>query len=151
MFTDCIIGRHHREQQIKARMVRHGGLSWCKHLIKALVDWNSDALINFLAAFMLKHDPQERLSAAACLKTGSEIGLFDGMFQETGNATPKLGSGGHPTLASKREAPTIILGPLWQDQTGSGARDRSKTKATTVSFPPVPTDKKTEISSPRTT
>jgi len=126
------------------------GLSWCRRLIAAVADWDSDALIDFLAASMLKYDPRERLPAAACLKKASEIGLFSGLFQETGSSTPKIGQE-CAALVSKEEAPTFILGPLWQDQTRLQGSQRSNRVVSSYSFAPTPNNEKAGSCSVRTT
>jgi hypothetical protein len=95
---------------------RERGVSWCQRPIEAAADWHSAVLIDFLSEFMLIWNPQERLSAAACLKKATELGLFHGMYLNLGTLTPALGR----ILSSfKEEAPTIILGSLWQHESKS--------------------------------
>lgn len=46
---------------------------WYKRLIRAVEDWDSDDLIDFLRDRMLKMDYQKRLSASDCMKEVSNI------------------------------------------------------------------------------
>ncbi|KAK5188601.1 Protein kinase protein rad53, partial [Exophiala xenobiotica] len=66
------------------------GVSWCQSLIETADDWESDPLIDFLTMHMLKWNPQERLPAAECLRTASEINLFGESIAQTGGLTPRL-------------------------------------------------------------
>ncbi|KAK5464522.1 hypothetical protein LTR55_011735 [Exophiala xenobiotica] len=84
------------------------GVSWCRSLIESANDWESDLLIDFLTMHMLKWNPQERLSAAECLNTASEINLFSESIAQKGDLTPRL----HPVHGTDdidiEEASTII-------------------------------------------
>ena len=70
-------------------------LEWCGHLVEAVVDWDSDNLIDFLTECMLKWSLRERPSAADCLNKGLGKRLFNGAFGKTDNITPHLEQGGH--------------------------------------------------------
>jgi hypothetical protein len=65
---------------------------------------------------MLIWNPQKRLSAAACLKKATELGLFHGMYLNLGTLTRTLGRN---FCSIKEEVPTIILEPLWQHESKS--------------------------------
>ena len=61
----------------------HGNFSperWYRKLNKSISDWDSDVMIDFLSATMLKMDPKERPSAQECLKKAS--GLLSAMIPE---------------------------------------------------------------------
>lgn len=61
--------------------IRARGLNWCRRLIAAADDWDSDILVDFLTTYMLKWDPGERLSAAACLKKDQKSAYSTEHFQ----------------------------------------------------------------------
>ena len=84
------------------------GVSWCQSLIESADDWESDPLIDFLTMHMLKWNPQERLPAAECLKTASEINLFSGSIAQTGDLTPRLQPVHGTDYIDIEEASTII-------------------------------------------
>ncbi|KAK5308888.1 hypothetical protein LTR93_012330, partial [Exophiala xenobiotica] len=88
--------------------LRSEGVSWCRSLIESADDWESDPLIDFLTMHMLKWNPQQRLSAAECLNTASEINLFSESIAQKGDLTPRL----HPVHGTDdidiEEASTII-------------------------------------------
>ena len=96
------------------RELRLWGQAWCRFLIKTADDWDSDKVTDFLTKYMLRWEPQERLSAAKCLKTASKMGLFDATFSHTGHDTPRLQPTGAADDTDTEEASTI-MGPLWQD------------------------------------
>ena len=88
-----------------------GGL-WCHRILAEIAGYESDNLIDFLAHYMLKWRHQERLSAGACLKKGTDMSLFIGELSATGGITPRA-MPVSPDSGSTEEAPTVILGPLW--------------------------------------
>ena len=110
------------------------GQAWCRFLITAADDWDSDKVIDFIIEYMLRWEPHERLPAAECSKTASIMGLFDGAFSKTGQLTPKL----QPTKGATdvdTEEEWIVMGPLWQDvrpslrDDGQAFRSQSGNKA----------------------
>ncbi len=86
--------------------VQFWGKTWCRYVMKKAEDWDSDRLIDFLTKYMLKLEPLERLSAAECLRTASEIGLFHNPLQ-TGNLTPRAEPVRHTGDVDTDDASTI--------------------------------------------
>jgi len=70
-------------------------------------------VIDFLTRHMLRWEPQKRLSAAKCLRTASQIGLFDETILQTGNRTPQP-EPDRGTNDNTEDASTIRE-PFWQD------------------------------------
>jgi serine/threonine protein kinase len=95
------------------RELRSWGHAWCLHLIAKADDWDLDPLIGFLTEHMLKWEPQDRLSAAECVRTASTRGLFDGTISRTGNVTPRQPHGGADDINT--EEASTIMGPLWRN------------------------------------
>ena len=98
-------------------MLDEWGLAWCRRIVKYANDWDSDKLIDLLAAGMLRMKPEERLSAGACLTKGYNLQLFDGHPLDSGNATPKWRTAGYGDLGDDDDdddgSTTILLGALW--------------------------------------
>lgn len=90
----------------KHETVPFGGKSWCQRLIDSAADWESDDLIDFLTQHMLRWDPQERMSAAECLRRAFEINLFSEPIAQTGGLTPRL-----PSAYDTEELSTFIISP----------------------------------------
>lgn len=94
-------------------VLREHGLAWCCRLVEYANDWDSDSLINLLTTEMLQMDAGQRLSARNCLTRAHERGLFDDSSAGVGRTTPTrpmvLTSG----MRNEEEAPTIIMGALW--------------------------------------
>ncbi|KIW24859.1 hypothetical protein, variant [Cladophialophora immunda] len=113
--------------------LRLRGQVWCNSLIEEADDWDSDKVIDFLTKYMLRWEPRERLSAAECLSTASEIGLFDDSILQIGTLMPRLESDWDTdnTDTDTEEASTIRE-PLWQS-IGTPVRDEGN-----VPRPPGP-------------
>ncbi|KAI9888435.1 MAG: hypothetical protein M1814_006940 [Vezdaea aestivalis] len=73
--------------------IKERALAWCRRLIEYANDWDSDRLMDLLVTAMLQMQPQERLSAEACLRKGYE---------------PPASA-----VCHEEEAPTVILDGLW--------------------------------------
>lgn len=101
---------------------RAWALDWCRRLIEAADDLESDILIDFLTKYMLKWDPYKRLSAADCLSKGLEIGLFNGTFSNTGNITPRSQVQQGADNTSVENASTLLMGSLWRGVSGDLSR-----------------------------
>ena len=115
------LGQYQKPKNLEARReLRLWGQAWCRFLIKAADDWDSDKVIDFLIRYMLRWEPQERLSAAECLSTASQLGLFDESNLQTGDRTPQP-EPDRGTDDNTEEASTIRE-PLWQS-IGSSVRD----------------------------
>ncbi|KIW39692.1 uncharacterized protein PV06_08282 [Exophiala oligosperma] len=80
---------------------------WCSSIIEAAEDWESDPMIDFLKSHMLKLEPTDRRSAADCLTTAHEIGLFEEIALRTGNLTPRREPAQVPDDIDAEEASTI--------------------------------------------
>ena len=96
-------------------MLDEWGLVWCRRIIKYINHWDSDKLIDLLAAGMLQMKPEERLSAGACLMKGYNLQLFNGHPLDSGNATPKWRTAGYGDSSDGDDdgSTTILLGALW--------------------------------------
>lgn len=90
------------------------GPSWCEDIIRRALDWDSDPLIDFLCANMLKMKPQDRLSASDCLESALALRLFDTGLPQTGCATPKAVASQHDCSGGTGST-TVILNALWKD------------------------------------
>ncbi|KAL9028236.1 MAG: hypothetical protein Q9196_003370 [Gyalolechia fulgens] len=74
--------------QDKRSTMKEWGLTWCRRVVYEANDWDSDALIDLLTTSMLQIEPEERLSADACLAKGYDLGLFHDHSRDSGSATP---------------------------------------------------------------
>ncbi|KAK5454926.1 Protein kinase protein rad53 [Exophiala xenobiotica] len=101
--------KEHENLQAR-REFRLWGQAWCRYLIKAADDWDSDKLIDFLTQYMIRWEPGERLSATECLRKASQIDLFQGSILQTGNRSPRPGPDNNDA-----ENASTIRGPLWQN------------------------------------
>ncbi|KAK5332353.1 Protein kinase protein rad53, partial [Exophiala xenobiotica] len=109
--------KEHENLQAR-REFRLWGQAWCRYLIKAADDWDSDKLIDFLTQYMIRWEPGERLSATECLRKAPQIDLFQGSILQTGNRSPRPGPDNNDA-----ENASTIRGPLWQNISASGLMD----------------------------
>ncbi len=62
---------------------------------------------------MLRINPEERLSADACLIKGFDLGLFDGHPLDSGSATLTRQTTLQGEVSDDDSSTTILLGALW--------------------------------------
>ncbi len=103
--------------------MRERGLAWCCSLVNYANDWEDDRLIDLLANAMLRMEPRGRLSAGACLTKGNELGVFDEPSGGSGHTAPTRTRPRASTIRNKGEAPTIIVGALWDTRRVPGKYD----------------------------
>ncbi|KAK5312200.1 Protein kinase protein rad53 [Exophiala xenobiotica] len=87
--------------------IRQQAFDWCSRIIDAAEDWESDRMIAFLKEYMLKWEPTDRQSAAECLSTAIEIGLFEETLLRTGSLTPRREPAQRPNEIDAEDASTI--------------------------------------------
>lgn len=87
--------------------IRQQAFDWCSRIIDAAEDWESDRMIDFLKEYMLKWEPTDRQSAAECLSTAIEIGLFEETLLRTGSLTPRREPAQGPDDIDAEDASTI--------------------------------------------
>ncbi|KAI9772280.1 MAG: hypothetical protein M1840_001029 [Geoglossum simile] len=94
--------------------MKEWGLSWCSHIIKEVMDWESDPLIDLLRKGILKMDPNERLSAGQCLKEANDLRLYDS--DAFGSTTPIRQTTQQGEIIDDDNSTTIRLGSLWDPE-----------------------------------
>ena len=77
------------EAQAGVRQSPHSrALAWCQQIVDSVNFGPSHPIKEFLATYMLKMEPRQRLSAAECLKEGIIFGILDDSMSGSGSATP---------------------------------------------------------------
>lgn len=137
IILECVWGLPSINPQKPHERLYRGGLAWCSSIVRHANDVDSVPLMELLTAGMLRLNPDERLSAEACLVAGLKSGLFvvrtGGEGHATGNGTPrsnptaKRGTDGSaamrtPALSSFRVTGGAILDQ--GEQYGTGRSER---------------------------
>ncbi|KAK5259829.1 MAPK-activated protein kinase Srk1 [Exophiala xenobiotica] len=87
--------------------IQQHAFNWCKIIIDAAADWESDVMIDFLRRYLLKWKATDRRSATECLNTAIGIGLFDEYPLQTGTSTPRPKSSQTPARIDAEDASTL--------------------------------------------
>lgn len=102
-------GRHKDDRS----MIEEWALAWCRRIVDHANDWDSDGLIELLTIGMLRFNPEERLSAGACLKKGYDLALFKDHPLDSGSATSTRQTALQGEISDDDDSTTIVLGALW--------------------------------------
>ncbi|KAI4228462.1 MAG: hypothetical protein L6R40_008127 [Gallowayella cf. fulva] len=118
--------------QHKQSIMEEWGLTWCRRVVNAANDWESDdVLIDLLTTGMLRMRPEERLSTDACLARGYDLKLFHGHSHACGSATPR-DTNKQRTLQDENNdddgSTTILLRALWDTEKISKHDENSRTE-----------------------
>ena len=84
-------------------------LTWCQRLIDYVNDWESGGLIDLLRIGTLRINPEDRLSAAGCLKKGRDLSVLNFSIPDSGSATPTRQTVIKNGLGSDEGSSTMIL------------------------------------------
>ncbi|KAL8949551.1 MAG: hypothetical protein Q9222_004343 [Ikaeria aurantiellina] len=76
--------------EVSSRWIIANGRVWCQSIVNRVndSDWDGGPLRDLLTSGMLHMEPEERLSAADCITTGLDLGVFDFESLDARSATP---------------------------------------------------------------